>query len=117
MRGHSSIEGALDLAMLIERPSLDADDITLQSTKSRDDRIPPFLLRWLFERDGAGELCESVALFDIYRGSQIPEGKKSCAFALRFRAPDRTLRESEAVAARDASVAVAAERFGAVLRA
>lgn len=68
-------------------------------------------------RDGAGELCESVALFDIYRGSQIPEGKKSCAFALRFRAPDRTLRESEAVAARDASVAVAAERFGAVLRA
>jgi len=68
-------------------------------------------------RDGAGELCESVALFDIYRGSQIPEGKKSCAFALRFRAPDRTLRESDAVAARDASVAVAAERFGAVLRA
>lgn len=63
LRGHSSIEGALDLAMLIERPSLDADDITLQSTKSRDDRIPPFLLRWLFERDAAGELAASRFAF------------------------------------------------------
>ena len=67
-------------------------------------------------RQGAGDLLESVALFDIYRGSQVGEGKKSCAFALRFRAPDRTLKDADAAAARDAAVAVAARRRGAVLR-
>jgi phenylalanyl-tRNA synthetase beta chain len=68
-------------------------------------------------REGAGELCESVRLFDLYTGEQIGEGKKSMAFALRFRAPDRTLTEAETGAARDAAVALAAERHGAVQRA
>jgi phenylalanyl-tRNA synthetase beta chain len=68
-------------------------------------------------REGAGELCESVRLFDVYTGSQAGEGKKSLAFALRFRAPDRTLTEAEIGAARDAAVALAAERHGAVQRA
>jgi len=67
-------------------------------------------------REGAGELLESVRLFDVYTGSQAGEGKKSLAFALRFRAPDRTLTEGEAAAARDAAVALAAERCGAVQR-
>jgi len=68
-------------------------------------------------REGAGELLESVRLFDVYTGAQVGEGKKSLAFALRFRAPDRTLTEEETSAARDAAVAVAAERVGAVQRA
>ena len=67
-------------------------------------------------REGAGELLESVRLFDLYTGEQIGEGKKSLAFALRFRAPDRTLTEAETGAARDAAVALAAERHGAVQR-
>ena len=67
-------------------------------------------------REGAGEYLESVRLFDVYTGPQIGEGKKSLAFALRFRAPDRTLTEHEAGAARDAAVALAAERCGAVQR-
>jgi phenylalanyl-tRNA synthetase beta chain len=67
-------------------------------------------------REGAGELVESVRLFDIYTGPQVGEGKKSLAFALRFRAPDRTLTEEDTGAARDAAVRVAAERFGAVQR-
>jgi phenylalanyl-tRNA synthetase beta chain len=67
-------------------------------------------------REGAGDLLESVRLFDVYVGEQIGEGKKSLAFALRFRAPDRTLVEGEAGAARDAAVARAAERTGAVQR-
>ena len=66
---------------------------------------------------GAGELLESVRLFDVFTGEQIGAGKKSLAFALRFRAPDRTLTEEETSAARDAAVAVAAERTGAVQRA
>jgi phenylalanyl-tRNA synthetase beta chain len=67
-------------------------------------------------RDGAGELLEDVRLFDVYTGPQVGENRKSLTFALRFRAADRTLTEGEASAARDAAVACAAERVGAVLR-
>lgn len=68
-------------------------------------------------RDGAGDLLESLRLFDVYTGTGVPEGKKSLAFALRFRALDRTLGEGEAAAARDAAVGCATERTGATLRA
>ncbi|MGN6252957.1 MAG: phenylalanine--tRNA ligase subunit beta [Marmoricola sp.] len=68
-------------------------------------------------REGAGPLCESVRLFDVYTGVQVGEGRRSLAFALRFRAPDRTLTEEETAAARDAAVALAAERHGVVQRA
>ncbi|MCX4583349.1 phenylalanine--tRNA ligase subunit beta [Streptomyces sp. NBC_01481] len=67
-------------------------------------------------REGAGELLESIRLFDVFTGEQIGEGRKSLAYALRFRAGDRTLTVEEASAARDAAVALAAERTGAVLR-
>ena len=67
-------------------------------------------------RAGAGDLLEDVALFDVYTGPQVGEGRKSLTLALRFRAPDRTLTEDEASAARDGAVAMAAERLGAALR-
>ena len=67
-------------------------------------------------RAGAGPLLESIALFDVYTGPQVGEGKKSLAFALRFRASDRTLTDAETAAARDAAVAVAVEQLGAVPR-
>jgi phenylalanyl-tRNA synthetase beta chain len=67
-------------------------------------------------RDGAGELLEDVRLFDVYTGPQIGDGRKSLTLALRFRAADRTLTEDEASAARDAAVALAGERVGAVQR-
>jgi phenylalanyl-tRNA synthetase beta chain len=67
-------------------------------------------------RAGAGELLEDVALFDVYAGKGIEDGKKSLAFSLRFRAADRTLTAEEASAARESAVAAAAERFGAVQR-
>lgn len=66
--------------------------------------------------EGAGELLESIRLFDLYTGEQIGEGKKSLAFALRFRAADRTLTEAEVSQARQAAVQVAVDRFGAVQR-
>ncbi|MBZ5733885.1 phenylalanine--tRNA ligase subunit beta [Nocardioides sp. TRM66260-LWL] len=68
-------------------------------------------------REGAGPLLESVRLFDVYRGEQIGAGRRSLAFALRFRAPDRTLTDEETTAARTAAVALAAERTGAEQRA
>jgi len=63
-----------------------------------------------------GGLLEDVRLFDIYTGEQVGEGNKSLAYRLRFRAPDRTLTDEETSAARDAAVAEAARRVGAVLR-
>jgi phenylalanyl-tRNA synthetase beta chain len=68
-------------------------------------------------REGAGELLESARLFDVYEGPQVPDGKRSLAFALRFRAADRTLDAAETAAAREAALASAATRCGATLRA
>ncbi len=42
-----------------------------------------------------GKLLESVRLFDVYRGDGVPSGSKSLAFALVYRAPDRTLTADE----------------------
>jgi phenylalanyl-tRNA synthetase beta chain len=67
-------------------------------------------------RQGAGHLLEDVRLFDVYAGPQVGEGRRSLAYALRFRAPDRTLTDAEVLAARDAAVAEAGRRTGAVLR-
>ncbi|BBH63514.1 phenylalanine--tRNA ligase beta subunit [Actinoplanes sp. OR16] len=66
--------------------------------------------------EGAGELLESVTLFDVYESEQLGGDKRSLAYKLTFRAPDRTLTSEETIAARDAAVAVTASRFGAVLR-
>lgn len=65
---------------------------------------------------GAGELLESVRLFDVYTGDQVGQGRRSLAFSLRLRASDRTLTSEEANAARDAAVAEATARHGAALR-
>jgi phenylalanyl-tRNA synthetase beta chain len=67
-------------------------------------------------RTGAGDLLEDIRLFDVYEGSQVAEGHKSLAFALRFRAQDRTLAAEEVAAARQSGVDAAAKAFGATLR-
>jgi phenylalanyl-tRNA synthetase beta chain len=65
-------------------------------------------------RAGAGNLLESITLFDRY--DKIGDGKISLAFSLVFRANDRTLTGAEITEAREAAVAEAAKRTGAVLR-
>ena len=67
-------------------------------------------------RTGAGDLLEDIRLFDVYEGSQVADGHKSLAFALRFRAQDRTLAAEEVAAARQSGVDAAAKAFGATLR-
>ncbi|HEX6755083.1 MAG TPA: phenylalanine--tRNA ligase subunit beta, partial [Mycobacteriales bacterium] len=68
-------------------------------------------------RTGAGPMLESLRLFDVYIDpDRLGPGRRSLAYALRFRAQDRTLTVDEASAARDAAVAEAARRTGAVLR-
>jgi len=65
-------------------------------------------------RAGAGDLLESITLFDRY--DKIGDGKISLAFTLVFRAQDRTLTGEEVSAMREAATAVAASKFGAVVR-
>jgi phenylalanyl-tRNA synthetase beta chain len=65
----------------------------------------------------AGDVqLESLNLFDVYTGEQVGQGRKSLAYTLRFRAPDRTLTAEEVSVVRDAAVAEAARQMGAVLR-
>ncbi len=68
-------------------------------------------------REAAGEWAEDVRLFDVYTGEQVPEGTRSLAFALRLRAPDRTLSADDTTNVRRRVVSALAERFGAQLRA
>lgn len=68
-------------------------------------------------REGAGPLLESIQLFDAYEGDQAGEGKKSLAYRMVFRAPDRTLKTEEVNRARDAAVASAGRATGATQRA
>ena len=65
-------------------------------------------------RQGAGPLLESITLFDRY--DKIGDGKVSLAFALVFRAPDRTLTGAEITELREAAVAQASQATGATLR-
>jgi phenylalanyl-tRNA synthetase beta chain len=68
--------------------------------------------------EGAGELLEHAALVDDYRWSAEAHDlqEKSLTFALRFRAPDRTLTAAEASEAKSGAIALAAERHGATVR-
>jgi len=68
-------------------------------------------------REAAGDLAESVALFDVWRDVSLGDGRRSLAFRARLRAPDRTLTEQEVAAVRERVASAAVQRHGAVLRA
>jgi phenylalanyl-tRNA synthetase beta chain len=67
-------------------------------------------------REAAGPLCEEVRIFDVFRSPSLGEGRKSLAFALRFRAHDRTLTDEEVGALRQACIEAMAKAHGATLR-
>ena len=68
-------------------------------------------------REAAGELLTDISLFDIYRGEQLGEGKKSLAFQLTFCAADRSLEEKEINDLREAMLGPLEEKRGAKIRA
>jgi phenylalanyl-tRNA synthetase beta chain len=67
-------------------------------------------------REAAGDLLESVRLFDVYRGQGIAEGARSLAFRLRFVSPLRTLTDEEVGELRARCIEAVEQQFGAVLR-
>ena len=68
-------------------------------------------------REVASLELREMHVFDVYRGGQIPAGKKSIAFSVAFQSPERTLSDEDARALRERIVTALAERFGAELRA
>jgi phenylalanyl-tRNA synthetase beta chain len=68
-------------------------------------------------RDAAGPVLREARVFDVYRGEQVGEGRKSVAIHLSFQSPERTLTDEDAAPLREKIVAALAERFGAELRA
>jgi len=67
--------------------------------------------------EAAGALLREARIFDVYRGEQVGEGRKSVAIHLSFQSPERTLTDDEAAEARARIVAALADRFDAELRA
>jgi phenylalanyl-tRNA synthetase beta chain len=68
-------------------------------------------------REAAGPLLREARVFDVYRGEQVSENRKSVAIHLEFQSPERTLTDEEAAELRGRIVAALAERYGAELRA
>jgi phenylalanyl-tRNA synthetase beta chain len=116
----SVIETAADLLAPVEAPALSSYPPAVQDVAlSVPTAVPSADVEVALVVGAAGVsdvVLEELNLFDVYTGDQIGEGRKSLAYTLRFRAPDRTLTAEEASAAKDAAVAEAARRTGAVLR-
>lgn len=67
-------------------------------------------------RKAAGKLLESIQMFDVYRGIQVGANKKSVAFSLTFRAPDRTLTDEEVQKAMEKVKQTCAQKYNASIR-
>ncbi len=78
------------------------------------DALPVLDMKKAIQK-AAGPILERVSLFDVYKGQQVPDGKKSVAWSLSFRAPDRTLTDEETDGAMK-KVLKALDEMGAVLR-
>jgi len=117
----SAIERAAAAIPPVQAPEISAYPVASQdvSLVVSDDVLAADLEAALVSgADAAGTRArlEDVRLFDVYTGEQVGEGRKSLAYTLRFRAPDRTLTDDEVAVVRDAAVASAVRLYGASLR-
>jgi phenylalanyl-tRNA synthetase beta chain len=80
-----------------------------------DEEIPAEKVLQVIRNSG-GDLLEDIQLFDLYRGEQIGEGKKSLAFALTYQAQDRTLTDEEVAGLRKKIVKALEKKLDAHLR-
>ena len=100
-----------DLSRPVSRyPSSDIDLALVVADEVPADRVADAL------SSAGGDLLESVTLFDVYRGANVPEGSRSLAFRLRFCSLERTLTDGEVGALRNACVEAAQRAVGARLR-
>jgi phenylalanyl-tRNA synthetase beta chain len=113
----SVLFAAAESAGPVQAPQLSAYPLAIQDVALIVDAgVPAADVQAALVAGAPADLLEDVRLFDVYTGAQIGEDRKSLAYTLRFRAPDRTLTAAETTDARDAAVAEAQRRVGAVLR-
>ena len=67
-------------------------------------------------RENGGSILENVKLFDVYRGKQVEEGKKSVAFALTYRDKEKTLTDEDVAGVHNKVLEALKEQLNAVLR-
>ncbi|KKO83587.1 phenylalanine--tRNA ligase subunit beta [Corynebacterium otitidis] len=104
------IEDVLPAPVLSSFPALHQDIALVVDTEVSAAKVRAVIIA------AAGEWLEDATLFDVYRSDQLGEGRKSLAFTLRFRAPDRTLTDTEVNGVRAAIAEQALEKLGAELR-
>ncbi len=80
-----------------------------------DDRVLVQEIEDTIKKQGGG-ILESAKLFDVYKGSQIPEGKKSIAYAITYRHADKTLTDTEVNKVHDKILRSLEHKLGAELR-
>jgi phenylalanyl-tRNA synthetase beta chain len=113
----SVLFAAAESAGPVQAPELSTYPLAIQDVALIvDAAVPAAEVAAALVAGAPADLLEDVRLFDVYTGAQIGEDRKSLAYTLRFRAPDRTLTAAETADARDAAVAEAQRRVGAVLR-
>jgi phenylalanyl-tRNA synthetase beta chain len=130
---HPSVASAFDLPGRVAVAEIDVvalGDAVASFTLRAVPRFPPVRrdLAFLLDasvpaaaversiREAGGDLVSELRLFDVFAGAPVPEGKRSLAFAVDFRAPDRTLTDEEVEEAVAAVVARLASAFGGELR-
>jgi phenylalanyl-tRNA synthetase beta chain len=89
-------------------PAIEQDMAVLVSAETPAGEVEAILRR--------SRLVADVRLFDVYEGGQVPAGKKSLAYRVRYQAADRTLTDEEAAKARDGQVAQLEHLLGATIR-
>jgi len=105
-----SVPETLSASELARFPSADRDIaiVVPDSVKSAE------IMRTITEIGGG--LVDDIWIFDLYRGKNIPEGKKSLAYGLKYRLLDRTLTDAEVDSAHARIAEALKEKFGAILR-
>ena len=106
--------GALPASTLVKPSRVGVMPAAVQDVALIVDSHVPALEVQEALREGAGNLLESIALFDRY--DKVGDGKVSLAFTLTFRAEDRTLTGEEVSAMREAATNLATKRCGAIVR-
>ena len=122
--GRWLIDGRADRAIAPEDRGLAYGDGLFETIAFRDG-VPRLLARHLARLEAgcvqlgippvSGELLRAATVFDLYRGEQVGEDRKSLAFRLEFRAPDRTLTDAE-VAERREAIKRELDEIGGTLR-
>ncbi|NSW90870.1 MAG: phenylalanine--tRNA ligase subunit beta [Firmicutes bacterium] len=115
--------GVVDVMPLVENAKMMAEykplpkfpSVTRDIAILLDERIMAGTIEKLIRENG-GKVLEDISLFDVYKGKQVPEGMKSMAYSLTFRAEDRTLTDEEVNKVMDKIISSLKDTFDARLR-